>query len=77
MSRKRKLFEKISKPLINETKIEENGYPTYRRREAQEAYWRLEKFKVHKEFPKVQRLDIHLENAQIITFRDEDSAQQA
>jgi hypothetical protein len=38
-----------------------------------EAVWRLLAFDIHKKFPAVIRLSIHLENQQSITFRDSSS----
>ncbi|QRV95937.1 ATP-dependent DNA helicase PIF1 [Ceratobasidium sp. AG-Ba] len=35
-----------------------------------EALWRIFRFRLHKEFPNIVRLQIHLENHQTVTFRD-------
>ncbi|KAG1076073.1 hypothetical protein G6F42_025551 [Rhizopus arrhizus] len=43
---------------------------------AAEAIWRIMSFKIHKEYPACQRLDIHLEDERLIYFDQDDNPQQ-
>ena len=59
---------------FGQTQDEIQQYLDARYVSALEATWRLFRYQMHEEFSNVVRLSVHLENAQLLVFHDQDNA---